>query len=188
MANSLLVSGLLLTNDIMHCSCFCSLPFTQDWLSIINTLISLIGWGITLYIAITISRRLDSERTLKNHFIEEVKIIRDHEETIFTYIISNKIKPQRLKSMVGSLNACVGDLMNLLKEQYGIDDSFLNAFQWRYGQIILDDEDFISNFKEDIEFGFTRSLLRAFADYRTDKLRLFNDLIVVINNANKKRK
>ena len=165
----------------------CKIPFVQDWLSIIDTIISLFGWGITLYIAISISRKLDSERTLKNHFIDEVKAVRNHEEAIFQYIISNSIKPQQLKSMMGSLNTNVGDLMNLLKDQYGIDDSFLNAFQWKYSQLITDDEDFTSNYKGDHEFNFKPQLLKDFSNYRADKLKLFNDLIVVINNAKNKK-
>ena len=165
----------------------CSLPFAQDWLSIIDTLITLAGWGITVYIASTISRKLDSERTLKNHFIDEVKKVREHEEAIFHYIISNKIKPQQLKSMLGNLNTNVGDLMNLLKSQYGIEDSYLNAFQWKYSQLITDDDDFTSCYKDDVEFNFKSQLLKDFSSYRADKLRLFNDLIVVINNAKNKK-
>ena len=165
----------------------CSLPFAQDWLGIINTGITLAGWGITLYIASTISRKLDSERTLKNHFIDEVKEVREHEDAIFQYIITNRIKPQQLKSMLGNLNTNVGDLMNLLKSQYGIEDSYLNAFQWKYSQLITDDEDFTSSYKDDLEFNFKPQLLKDFSSYRADKLRLFNDLIVVINNAKNKK-
>ena len=169
-------------------SCFLYIrSFAQDWLSVIDTAISLIGWGITLFIALSISRKLDSERALKNHFIEEVKAVRDHEEAIFQYIISNSIKPQQLKSMMGNLNTNVGDLMNLLKSQYGIDDSFLNAFQWKYSQLITDDEDFTSNYKGDQEFKFKPQLLKDFSNYRADKLKLFNDLIVEINNAKNKK-
>ncbi|MBO7617876.1 MAG: hypothetical protein J6T22_11775 [Bacteroidales bacterium] len=169
-------------------SCFlCIMSFAQDWLSVINTGISLLGWGITLYIAISISRKLDSERTLKYHFIDEVKSVREHEEAIFQYIIANSIKPQQLKSMMGNLNTNVGDLMNLLKSQYGIDDSFLNAFQWKYSQLITDDEDFTSNYKDDLGFNFKPKLLKDFSNYRADKLKLFNDLIVEINNAKSKK-
>lgn len=164
----------------------CAMVFAQDWLSIINTVITLAGWGVTLYIASSISRKLDSERTLKNHFIDEVKAIRDNEEAIFKYVIENNIRPQQLKSMMGNLNTRVGDLMNLLKSQYGVADNFLNAFQWKYSQLISDDEDFTSNFKEDKVFQFNHQLLKDFTNYRTDKLRLFNDLIVVINNAKNK--
>ena len=70
----------------MSGSILCSFPFAQDWLSVVNTIISLLGWGVTLYIAKTISRKLDSERNLKNHFIEEVKALREYEEKIFQYI------------------------------------------------------------------------------------------------------
>ena len=165
------------------CSFFCSLPFAQDWLSIIDTLITLAGWGITLYLAININHKMDSERTLKNHFIEEVKEVRSHEEDIFQYIISNEIKPQKLKSMMGNLNTNVSDLMSLLKEQYGIDDNYLNAFQWKYSQMIIDDDDFTANYKEDSGFHLNTKLIRTFASYRADKLCLFNNLIVKINNA-----
>lgn len=164
----------------------CSLPFAQDWLGIIDTAITLAGWGITLYIALSISRKLDSERTLKNHFIDEVKAIRENEEAIFKYIIENSIHPQRLKSMMGNLNTRVGDVMNLLKSQYGIQEDFLNAFQWKYSQLISDDEDFTSNYKEDKEFQFSYQSLKDFSNYRMDKIRLFNDLIVLINNAKNK--
>lgn len=164
----------------------CSIPFAQDWLSIINTLITLAGWGITVYIARNISRKLDSERTLKNHFIEEVKVVRAHEESIFQYIISNEIKPQQLKSMMGNLNTCVGDLMTLLKQQYGLNENFLNDFQWKYSQLVADDEDFTSNYKDDTVFRFKPQLLKSFVSYRADKLKLFNDLIVLINNAKNK--
>ncbi len=165
----------------------CSLPIAQDWLSILDTMITFAGLAITLYIARTISRKLDSERTLKNHFIDEVKIVREHEEAIFQYIITNKIKPQQLKSMLGNFNTTIGDLMNLLKSQYGIEDSYLNAFQWKYSQLITDDEDFTSSFKDDVEFRFKSQLLKNFSSYRADKLKLFNDLIVLINNANNKK-
>lgn len=169
------------------CCFLCALPFANDWLGIIDTGISLLGWAITLYIAVSISRKLDSERTLKNHFIDEVKIIREREETIFQYIIANNIKPQQLKSMMGNLNTNVGDLMNLLRNQYGIDDGFLNAFQWKYSQLITDDDDFTSNFKDDKKFNFKPQLLKDFSNYRADKLKLFNDLIVEINNAKNKK-
>ena len=167
-------------------STLCTIPFSQDWLGVINAVISLAGWGITLYIAVTINRKLDSERTLKNHFIEEVKTLRNHEEVIFNYILSNKIKPQQLKSMMGSLNINVSDLMNLLNKQYGIDDGYLNDFQWKYSQMITDDDDFTSNYKGNKEFKFAQRLLKDFTNYRSDKLHLFNDLIVAINNAKTK--
>ena len=165
----------------------CFFPFAQDWLSIIDTVITLVGWGITLYLAITINRKLDSERTLKNHFIEEVKEVREHEEEIFQYIISNDIQPHKLKSMMGNLNTNVSDLMNLLKEQYDIDESFLNAFQWKYSQMITDDDDFTTNYKDDVVFHFNAQLVRSFASYRADKLVLFNNLIVKINNAKNRK-
>ena len=161
----------------------CLMPFAQDWLSIIDTLITLFGWGITLYIASNISRKLDSERTLKNHFIDEIKAIRDNEETIFKYVIENKIHPQRLKSMTGNLNTRVGDLMNLIKTQYGIAEDYLNAFQWKYSQLFTDDDDYTSNFKNDTEFHFNPKLIKDFTNYRTNVLRLFNELIVKVNNA-----
>ena len=161
----------------------CSIPIAQDWFCVANTLITLAGWVITLYIAVSINRKLDSERTLKNHFIEEVKVIRGLEEAIFNYILSDKVKPQQLRSMMGNLNTNVGDLMNLLKTQYGIDDGFLMAFQWKYSQLITDDESFTSNYKGNKEFKFAQQLLKNFTGYRSDKLHLFNDLIVVINNA-----
>lgn len=164
----------------------CSLPFAQDWLGIIDTVITLAGWGLTLYIASTISRKLDSERTLKNHFIDEVKAIRDNEEAIFKYVIENSIHPQRLKSMMGNLNTRVGDVMNLLKSQYGIQEDFLIAFQWKYSQLITDDDDFTSNYKDDKEFQLNHQLLKDFSNYRMDKIKLFNDLIVLINNAKNK--
>lgn len=165
-------------------SCFlCSIPFAQDWLSIIDSAITLGGLVVTLYIARTISRKLDSERTLKNHFIEEVKDVRVHEERLFQYIISDKIRPHQLKSMMGSLNTSVGDLMNLLQSQYGVDSNYLNAFQWQYSQHITDDEDFTSNFKKNTEFKFKPQMLKDFTSYRADKIKLFNDLIVMINNA-----
>lgn len=164
----------------------CSISFAQDWLSIIDTVITLLGWGITLYIASTISRKIDSERTLKNHFIEEVKSIRDNEESIFNYVIENQIRPQQLKNLTGNLNTRVGDLMNLLMTQYGISEDFLNAFQWKYSQLFSDDEDYTSNFKEDKVFNFNHQLLKDFSNYRMDKLKLFNDLIVLINNAKSK--
>lgn len=160
--------------------------FATDWLSIIDTVITLAGWGITLYIASSISRKLDSERTLKNHFIEEVKTIRDYEASIFQYIIVNNIKPQQLKSKMGNLNTNVSDLMNLLEKQYGINNNYLNAFQWQYSQLITDDEDFTSNYKSNSEFNFGTQLLKDFATYRADKLYLFNNLIVEINNATNK--
>ena len=171
----------------MYCI-LCSIPFAQDWLSIIDSIFTLVGLILTFYIAIIISRKLDSERTLKNHFIEEVKTIREHEESIFQYIISNNIQPQKLKSMLGNLNTNVSDLMSLLKSQYGMDDSYLDAFQWKYSQLFTDDEDFTSNYKGDVEFHFKQQLLKDFTNYRTDKLRLFNDLIVLINNSKSKNK
>lgn len=164
----------------------CSFPFAQDWLSIIDTIITLLGWGLTLYIASTISRKLDSERTLKNHFIDEIKAVRENEEAIFKYVIDNNIQPQTLKSLTGNLNTRVGDLMNLLKSQYGIAEDYLTAFQWKYSQLFSDDDDYTSNYKENKEFKFNHQLLKDFTNYRTDKLKLFNDLIVLVNNAKTK--
>ncbi len=164
------------------------MDFAQDWLSVIDTFIALSGWIITVIIAIRINGKLDSERTLKNHFIDEVKEIRDYEESIFRYVIDNSIKPQRLKSMMGNLNTRVSDLMSLLENQYNIQNGFLNAFQWKYSQIISDDDDYTNNFREDREFSFNHNLIKNYTNYRVDKLRLFNDLIVNINKAKSVRR
>lgn len=162
--------------------------FSDSWISIINTFIALSGLGITFYIANTVNKKLDSERILKNHLMEEVKSLRLYEEEIFRYIIKNEhLRPRYLKSQLGVLDTRISDIMNLLNKQYGIQNSFLDDYQWKYSRIIIDDETFTSCFRDDIEFSFQPQLIKDYSNHRSNCMHLFNDLIVEINNAKRKR-
>ena len=95
--------------------------FSDSWISIINTFIALSGLGITFYIANTVNKKLDSERILKNHLMEEVKSLRLYEEEIFRYIIKNEhLRPRYLKSQLGVLDTRISDIMNLLNKRVDI--------------------------------------------------------------------
>ena len=81
------------------------------------------------------------------------------------------------------MNIKINDLLLFLNTEYNIDKSILVPYQYELQDIISESEEFVLNFRDNIPISFSSKTKNLFVKFQRDHNRLFNNLIVNINNC-----
>ena len=172
----------------MNPSIIC-LPLSDmiDIISVIVDGISIIVAGsVAIWVVNTIQKRIDNQRSIKNHLIDEVIEIRRSYREIINQTTCGELRPKDIKSRLRVLSSRITDLINLINIQFKpkvIDKDFLLPYQLDLNQIITDDENFSLEYKANRKFLLTQRSQEKMAVFSAEKDHLFNELIVKINKA-----
>jgi hypothetical protein len=80
------------------------------------------------------------------------------------------------------MNIKVNDVLNLINEKYKTDKTILNPYQNQLRELITENEDFISQFKNDEPIEFSEESKTQIIKFQQDNSHLFNKIIVQIND------
>lgn len=142
----------------------------------------IVNSALAIWIVTSVQNTLSNKRILKDHFIEEVKYIRDGYRIYLSNSIQGKLDPSNAQAWFKLMNMKIDDLMQHLNSSYAIDLNFLKSFQVDLRSVILESPDFMNQYtKKNVDFSSnTKSDILRF---QQDHGKIFNDLIIKINES-----
>lgn len=163
------------------CCCvnFFSSLAAADWIALLGVAVNA---GLAYWIVRTIQNKLTNKRVLKDHFINEIKDIRAEYKGCFDNLYSNNTHPQRIIPWFKLMNIRVADLMALIKEKYKIDEKKLDPYQNELRELITNNNDFITQFRN-IKVDFSEESRIELIKFQQRHNKLFNEIIIAINDA-----
>lgn len=159
-------------------SFLCTLK-TGDWIALLGVIINS---ALAYWIVRTIQYKLTNKRVLKDHFINEIKDIRNDYKTFLNNLYSNSTQPQRVIPWFKLMNIKINDLMTHINTKYKIDKNKLKPYQIELPDLITNNEDFITQFNSD-KVTLTESSRTQLIKFQQLHNQLFNEIIIEINDA-----
>lgn len=157
---------------------FCDLN-VSNWIDITSIIVN---GGLAFWIAKTLQNSMNNKRVLKDHFISEVKILKEEYFNLIDNISSNKCKPKELNSQFKTLNIKTNSLMLFLNKRYKIDTRFLTAYQIDLKKMVTEFDEYIYNFRENDDLILESDSLQKIIKFRQQNFGTFNSLIISIND------
>jgi hypothetical protein len=153
----------------------------SEIISIVDILINII---LVLFIAHFIQRNQTNSRTLKDYFIKEVDKI--HEE-ISNYLdsLEGNLQPKSVNKWFTSRAAKINNIINAINSKYGINSMELVSDLICLQGIIESDVNFTRNFRMNSTTRLTNASLDEIQIYRSQKVKIFHEIITKINDHNK---
>lgn len=158
---------------------FCGLK-SSDWVYVFGVLVNA---GLAFWIVRTIQNRMTNRRVLKDHFINEVKDLRNEYKACLSNLYADKIYPQNVIPWFKLMNIKVNDLMTILNDKYKVDKIILQPYQIELSNLITNNDDFIQQFKSGKPVVFSPESKNSFIKFQQDHNNLFNKIIIAINDA-----
>jgi len=151
----------------------------SDFVDILSLLVNAF---LGIWIVKILTNKLTNKRTLKDHFITEVKELRQEYKTYLNLLYSNKVHPQLVLPWFKLMNIKVDGLLEYLNEIYHVDVKILKPYQIQLRDLITDSKSFNEQFNnQTIEFSedFKIELIK----FQQENAYLFTDLIIQINDC-----
>lgn len=152
----------------------------SDYLNLLGIIVNAF---LAIWIVRTIQNRLTNKRILKDHFISEIKDIRNEYKNCLSNLYGNKTKSKLVIPWFKLMNIKVNDLMAILHTKYRINSNYLLPYQQNLQELITNNSDFIDQFRSDDPIQFSEISKIQFLRFQQENNKLFNDLIIMINDA-----
>ncbi len=157
---------------------------TTDWVTICLSIIgALINSALAVWIVRTIQNRVANKRVLKDHFISEVKDLRNEYRVCLDELHSNSMNPKAILPWLKLMNLKVDDLLDLMHKKYKIDKKTLFPYQHNLRELITGNVDFERDYQNSITINFSDASKNALIKFQQENNHLFNELIIEINDA-----
>ncbi|MBR3758218.1 MAG: hypothetical protein IKK62_07325 [Bacteroidaceae bacterium] len=128
----------------------------------------------------SVQRKLDTERTLKDHFAHEVIDLRKETRDFITKVINGGMKAKDIKYNHYHLRAHIRDLQNVLFQKYKINKTLLKAYKMNMFNIIEKDSEYENAFKENLPVSLCSETIFALHKLGQDNDHLFNEILLKI--------
>ena len=151
----------------------------SDWIAIGGIAVNAI---LAVVVIITVQNKFTNRRVLKDHFIDEVKEIRNEYNEFLTELRSNTMHPHKIIPWFKIANLKVNDLMKILKKKYKIDQNYLKAYQIDLNTQISNNIDFMAHYTHG-QVIFSTPSKNQIIRFQQKHNQLFNELIVLINDS-----
>lgn len=152
-----------------------------DWINIVSVIVNIC---IAIWITHVLQNKFTNNRTLKDHFINEIKDVRAEYKGFLNRLYSNSTNPKELLPWFKLMNIRVKDLVMLMNNRYEVAEDFLNPYQNDLRELITESDDFNRCYR-DRQLILTENLKRDLMRFQQEHQRLFNELIIKINDSNK---
>lgn len=163
------------------CCClnfFCTLE-AADWIALFGVIVNAV---LAFWIVKTIQNKLTNKRVLKDHFINEIKDIRNEYKTCLNNLYSNTTHPQRVIPWFKLMNIKVDDIMSITHLKYSIDKEKLKPYQIELQELITNNEDFMAQYNGE-KVVFSQTSRTQLIKFQQSHNQLFNEIIIAINDA-----
>ncbi|MGO4708644.1 hypothetical protein AB4Y90_05890 [Chryseobacterium sp. 2TAF14] len=155
--------------------------FEFDFSNIIDIVSMAVNAFLAVFIVKNIQKSQDNERVIKDHFINEVKAIKDQYAIFYNNVIYGRITAQGMLEWFKLMNIKVSDVSNMLEANYKIKNDIFNPFIINLPDLITNDNCYISQFRSST-FTIDVPLKRKIFDFHSRNLKIFNECIIMINN------
>ena len=145
----------------MGISCCLNLP---DCINIFGILVNA---ALAIWIVRVIQNKLTNNRVLKDHFINEVKEIRNEYRVCLSNLHSNKMHSKNIIPWFKLMNIKVSDFMGIINEKYNIDKDMLYPYQNTLRELVTEDENFIQQYKNNADIQFSDDSKNKFIRFQT---------------------
>lgn len=152
----------------------------SDYVEIFGVIINSI---LAYWIVRTIQTNLTNKRVLKDHFINEIKDIRNEYKNCLNNLYSNKTHPKIVIPWFKLMNIRVTDTMKLINHKYQIELTKLNPYQITLQELITNNEDFMNQFRNDKPIEFSDISKIQLIKFQQENNQIFNEIIIAVNDA-----
>ena len=139
---------------------------------------------VTAYVAVwvvrSVQRKIDTERTLKDHFAREIISLRKEARSYISDVIKGGMKAQDIKYNYNHLRSHITDLQNILNQKYNINKACLRAYKMNLIKIIEKDEAYINAYQNNHEVTLSNDTTTALQKLGRENDHLFNDVLLMI--------
>ena len=146
----------------------------------LTTLSILVTAFMAWWVVKSVQRKLDTERTLKEHFAHEVIGLRKETRDFITKVINGGMKAKDIKFYHNHLRAHITDLQNILFKKYKINKTFLKAYKMNMITIIEKDSEYVNAFKNNLPVSLCSETAFALHKLGQDNDHLFNEILLKI--------
>lgn len=158
---------------------YCGLE-ASDWIDIIGIVVNAC---LGLWIVHTIQSRATNRRVLKDHFIAEVKNIREEYKKLLSKLYGSSVPPKTIVPWFKLMNLKTYDLQNILEQRYKIPKKLLEPYQIELRELITESNDFISQFNNGTLLVLSSDLQNKLIRFQQSYDYVFNHIITKINDA-----
>lgn len=152
---------------------------TGNYIDIIAIIVNVI---LTIWIVIVLQNRSNNKRILKDHYINEIKELKNDYKSFLTNLYNCKVSPKNIIPWFKLMNIKVTDIMEEINWIYKIDKDKLNPYQNELRDLLTDNEDFNNQFNNEKLYLSTISK-NSLIKFQQDRNKLFNQIILKINNS-----
>lgn len=128
----------------------------------------------------SVQRKLDTERTLKDHFAHEVIDLRKETRDFITKVINGGMKAKDIKYNHYHLRAHIRDLQNILFQKYKINKTLLKAYKMNMFNIIEKDSEYENAFRDNLPVSLCSETIFALHKLGQDNDHFFNEILLKI--------
>ncbi len=157
----------------------CSMFSPSDFIGLLGIIVNS---ALAIWIVRTIQNRLKNKRVLKDHFITEIKEIRNDYKACLNQLYSNKTKAYSVIPWFKLMNIKIDDLMGIMHTKYGIDKNKLAPYQINLRELITNNPDFIAQYNNERVI-FSENSRSQFIKFQQTHNSLFNEIIIQINDS-----
>lgn len=151
-----------------------------DWIAIISIVVNAI---LAYWIITTIQKNLENKRVLKDHFITEIKEIKEEFKKILNKAFAGELKPKTLPRWFKLMGIKIDEILKLLSTKYGIPTKTLDPYKIELREILMSSEEFEKSFKKNECINLSEETLNKIIVFQQTHSSSFNNLIIKINDA-----
>ncbi|EOR96497.1 hypothetical protein ADIARSV_0281 [Arcticibacter svalbardensis MN12-7] len=154
---------------------------TSNWIDLLGIIANLLfAW----WIVIAIQNKINNKRVLKDHFIQDLKEIRNDYRLFFINIDKGVLLPNEILPWFKLMNIKVKDLLDVVKTVHKIDIYQLDPFKKDLNELMSENSDFKTNYRSEQPIVFSGRSKRDFIKFQGKYISRFNEILILINSAN----
>ena len=151
---------------------------TNNIISIISIIIQSL---IAIWVVKTLQKRLAKQRYLKEHLIQEVKLIKDEYKTFLQNLQTGRIRPKYVAPFLKLMNTKIEDLNEIMYLKYDFDKYELKEYHIEIRNLVTNIEEFNNNYKDNELIELDNESLNKLILFQQNNYCKFNKTIVKIN-------
>ena len=161
------------------CECISDNSFQlSDLINIISIAVNII---LTLIIVYVVQKNVNNKRVLKDHYINEIKVIREEFRNHLNSLYAGKLCPKNIIPWYKLMSIKLYDLAIDLNDTYCSRLDIFNEYQNTLRDLITESNDFNIQFNNST-LVVSPKLKNDIIKFQQNNSKTFNELIVYINN------
>lgn len=156
----------------------------SDWLQLSYLCLTALSITVTAWVALWVAqkvqRQIDTDKTLRNHFANEITEVRSETRKLIELLISEKtISAVEMKRKHYSLQLHINDLLRFLNQRYSIDKkNYLKAYRSTILALLEKAPNYIANYSSATPISLADSTKKELHSLSLKNDHLFNEILL----------